>query len=51
MHQKADAGFGDWVYLRDGTSLTALLRKEVGISLDLTQEGEAHNKPSVDPVE
>ena len=37
--------------MRDGTSLSALLRKEVGISVDLTEEGEAIKKPSVDPVE
>lgn len=51
MHQKADGGVGDWVYMRDGTSLSALLRKEVGISIDLSEEGEAIKTISVDPVE
>jgi len=51
MHQKADGGIGDWIYLRDGSSLTELLRKEVGISVDLTEEGKALKKPSTDPVE
>lgn len=34
MHQKEGAGLDDWVYLRDGTTLTALLRKELGIDMD-----------------
>ncbi|EMC95074.1 hypothetical protein BAUCODRAFT_47876, partial [Baudoinia panamericana UAMH 10762] len=38
MHQKEGAGTGDWVYLRDGTSLTDLLRREVGISVDVAGE-------------
>jgi frataxin len=33
MHQKEGAGQGDWIYLRDGTSLTELVRKELGIDL------------------
>lgn len=40
MHQKEGAGSGDWVYLRDGTSLTALLRKELGITV-----GEESGQP------
>ncbi|TKA74761.1 hypothetical protein B0A55_03855 [Friedmanniomyces simplex] len=51
MHQKAEGGVGDWVYMRDGTRLSALLRKEVGISVDLSEEGDATKRPSVDPVE
>jgi len=51
MHQKADGGMGDWVYKRDGTNMSSLLRKEVGISVDLMEEGDATKKPSVDPVE
>lgn len=38
MHQKEGGGRGDWVYLRDGTSLTELLRKELGISVDVHHE-------------
>lgn len=26
-------GAGDWIYLRDGTSLTTLLKDEIGVSL------------------
>lgn len=39
MHQKEGSGSGGWIYLRDGSSLTELLRKEVGI--DLSQNEEA----------
>jgi len=35
MNQKEGAGQGDWVYMRDGTSLTELLRKEVGVSVGM----------------
>ncbi|KAL1647413.1 Mitochondrial matrix iron chaperone [Diplodia intermedia] len=38
MHQKADGGIGDWIYLRDGSSLTQLIRKELGV--DVSSEGE-----------
>ncbi|KAK3650323.1 Mitochondrial matrix iron chaperone [Elasticomyces elasticus] len=51
MHQKAEGGSGDWVYMRDGTRMSELLRKELGISIDLMEEGDATKKPSVDPVE
>jgi len=30
---------GDWVYLRDGTSLTDVLRKELGVKAE-SEEGE-----------
>lgn len=33
MDQKEGGGVGDWIYLRDGTSLTDLIRKELGIEL------------------
>ena len=33
MHQKEGGGAGDWIYLRDGTSLTNLVRKELGVEL------------------
>lgn len=35
LHQKEGGGIGDWVYLRDGTSLTELLRKELGVELGI----------------
>lgn len=38
LHQKEGAGIGDWIYLRDGTSLTELLRKEVGIKLGVDED-------------
>jgi len=31
MDHKEGSGSGEWVYLRDGTSLTELLRQEVGV--------------------
>lgn len=33
INQKEGGGVGDWIYLRDGTSLTDLIRKELGIEL------------------
>lgn len=51
MHQKEGGGTGDWVYLRDGTSLSELLRKELGISVDVDGTEEAMKERSVDPVE
>lgn len=35
MHQKEGGGTGDWVYIRDGSSLTDLLSSELGIVIDL----------------
>jgi frataxin len=40
MHQKEGAGSGDWIYLRDGSSLTELLRKELGVNFG-AETGEA----------
>jgi frataxin len=51
MHEKEGTGQGDWVYLRDGTSLTELLRKELGVSLDLHGHEEAMANPSKDQKE
>ena len=51
MHQKEGGGAGDWIYVRDGTSLTDLLRREMGISVDIDGDAEALVKPSVEPVE
>ena len=33
QHEKEGGGAGDWIYLRDGTSLTDLVNKEVGVDL------------------
>lgn len=33
MSSKEGGASGDWVYLRDGTSLISLLRKELGITV------------------
>ncbi|KAF2432106.1 Frataxin [Tothia fuscella] len=38
--QKEGTGVGDWVYLRDGTSLTDLLRKEMAIDAGIDLEAE-----------
>ncbi|KAF2141352.1 uncharacterized protein K452DRAFT_318989 [Aplosporella prunicola CBS 121167] len=40
MTQKADGGVADWIYLRDGSSLTQLLRKELGIELGIDADVE-----------
>ncbi|KAK7544107.1 arabinogalactan endo-1,4-beta-galactosidase [Phyllosticta citribraziliensis] len=41
MTQKEGAGLGEWVYLRDGSNLTDLLRKELGVDLSYEElEGE-----------
>lgn len=34
MHQKEGGGSGHWVYLRDGSSLEELLKKEIGIEME-----------------
>jgi len=41
LYQKEGAGVGDWIYLRDGTSLTALIKKELGVELGVDQEAIA----------
>ncbi|KAI9760748.1 MAG: Sigma-adaptin 3A [Chaenotheca gracillima] len=35
MHQKEGCGIGDWVYLRDGSTLQDLVKKELGVNLSL----------------
>ena len=50
MHEKEGGGEGDWVYLRDGTSLTDLLRKELAITVDLHGQEESFQQ-SRDPTE
>lgn len=49
MSQKEGGGMGDWIYLRDGSSLSALLRRELGISVDLN-EGVEGGRGRRDPV-
>ena len=39
--QKEGSGTGDWIYLRDGSSLTQLLKKELGVDAGLDIETEA----------
>ena len=53
QHEKEGSGEGEWVYLRDGSNLTELLRKEVGIFVDLHGHGteETGKKASTDAVE
>lgn len=43
QHEKEGAGRGEWVYLRDGSSLAELLKRELGIDVDAEDLGEAHN--------
>jgi len=50
-HEKEGGGSGDWIYLRDGSGLAELLRREVGLSVDLEGVEEDIRKPSVDPAE
>lgn len=51
MDQKEGHGSGEWIYLRDGTSLTDLLRKELGIDATVGNIEEQLAKKSTDPVE
>ena len=37
MGSKEGSATGDWVYLRDGTSLISLLRKELGITVGVEE--------------
>jgi frataxin len=38
QHEKGGGALGQWIYLRDGTSLTTVLRKELGINLEGGEE-------------
>lgn len=51
MDQKEGGGSGDWIYIRDGTSLSDLLRKEVGIDVTVGDLEEQLTLKSTDPVE
>ena len=52
MDHKEGGGVGDWVYLRDGSSLTDLLNKEMGITVHRHGEKDSEApQPSVDATE
>lgn len=52
MNHKEGSGEGDWVYLRDGSTLEDILRKELGFSVDISGHEEAMEKAlSKDPTE
>ena len=36
--RKAEQGSCNWIYLRDGTSLTELLREELGVDIEVKYE-------------
>ncbi|KAI9795856.1 MAG: hypothetical protein M1825_001070 [Sarcosagium campestre] len=38
MHHKEGSGTGEWIYLRDGSSLTSLLKQEMGIDVSSIEE-------------
>jgi frataxin len=50
MHEKEGAGLGAWVYLRDGTTLDSLLKKELGVDMeqsDLEPEAKVVGKGGI----
>nr|OQO27950.1 hypothetical protein B0A51_03795 [Rachicladosporium sp. CCFEE 5018] len=49
--EKEGAGTGDWVYLRDGTTLSDVLRKELAITVDIDGSEENLQKKSIDFAE
>lgn len=48
QNEKEGGGTGEWIYLRDGTNMTELLMKELGLVVDAH---DAEMKQSVDPTE
>lgn len=38
QNAKEGGGSGDWIYLRDGTSLTDIIRKELGIDNEVNDD-------------
>jgi frataxin len=49
MHEKQGSGQGEWVYLRDNSTLAGLLKKELGVDLavaevELDEGGEVHKR-------
>ncbi|OQO08259.1 hypothetical protein B0A48_06129 [Cryoendolithus antarcticus] len=49
--EKEGAGTGNWVYLRDGTTLSDVLRKELAITVDIDGSEENLQKKSIDFAE
>lgn len=39
MNYKEGSGEGEWIYIRDGSSLEEILRKELGFSVDISGHG------------
>ncbi|OAK97999.1 Frataxin [Phaeosphaeriaceae sp. SRC1lsM3a] len=39
LNAKEGSGQGDWVYLRDGSSMSEILRKELGVEVGVDDEG------------
>lgn len=37
QEDKQDTGAGEWVYLRDGTTLSELMLKETGVNMDQSE--------------
>lgn len=50
MHQKEGGGVGDWIYLRDHSTLNDVLGKEMGIWVDKHGDAEALETSSKDPT-
>lgn len=48
MHEKEGSGQGDWVYLRDGSTLAELLKEELGIDLTVEEDPTPGTTESVD---
>ena len=44
ISDKGGAGRGSWVYLRDGTTLDSVLKKELGVDMELD---DLHDEGSV----
>ncbi len=38
--QKQDTATGDWIYLRDGSSLSSLLLEETGVNIEAIASGQ-----------
>ncbi|QIW96807.1 hypothetical protein AMS68_002325 [Peltaster fructicola] len=51
MDQKEGSGTGEWIYIRDGSSLSDLLRKELGIDATVGDLEKQLAQKSTDPVE
>ncbi|KZF19844.1 Frataxin [Xylona heveae TC161] len=41
MHEKEGCGVGEWIYLRDGSTLSDLLKKELGVYITATDPSAA----------